>query len=86
MRRRQGAAYDAAAIGALAAGFFVVISAFAIAEVLKLFIDVEHNTRVAIPAQTGTPMSNPGGDGIKPGGRLADLDEETAEAALVRGH
>src|SRR4051812_26061718 len=33
-------------IVALIGGFFIVVSMLAIAEVLKLFIDVEHNTRV----------------------------------------
>src|SRR4051794_6350185 len=31
----------------LATGFFACLTMFAIAEVLKLFIDVEHNTRIA---------------------------------------
>src|SRR5687767_13863649 len=34
-------------LGALTAGFFLVLTMLAIAEVLKLFIDVEHNTRAA---------------------------------------
>src|SRR5687767_16023305 len=36
--------------GALAAAFFVVISMLAIAEVLKLFIDIEHNSRLTAVA------------------------------------
>src|SRR4051812_11205185 len=34
-------------LGALIGGFVVVLSMLAIAEVLKLFIDIEHNTRAA---------------------------------------
>ena len=88
-------------IGAVIAGFFMVVSLLAVAEVLKLFIDVEHNTRmnaagrIGMPAAVVTTASPTGiassaevarGDGA--GGRLAelDLDEETAEAALLRGH
>lgn len=74
------------AIGALAAGFFVVISTFAIAEVLKLFIDVEHNTRMAAHPSAATIPPASSGDGVKSGGRLAELEAETAEAALMRGH
>jgi hypothetical protein len=75
-----------AAAAILVSSFFIVITMLAIAEVIKLAIDVEHNTRVsALRAMRPlTPMENvePGRDG----GRLADLDEETAEAALLKGH
>jgi hypothetical protein len=95
-------------VGALAAGFFLVVSMLAIAEVLKLFIDMEHNTRMSavghmgIPATVATmpPADASSGlpaaaaatatptdpDGQRFGGRLHTLDEETAEAALLRGH
>jgi hypothetical protein len=88
-------------VGALIAGFFVVVSMLAVAEVLKLFIDIEHNTRVNAPGRIGMPAAvvttaSPGGIAVTSevvrgdgaGGRLADLDldEETAEAALLRGH
>src|SRR5438876_1230243 len=79
-------------IAALIASFFVIVSMLAVAEVLKLFIDIEHNTRMSAPGRVGMPASvtvatSPSGiaavevarsDG---GGRLAelDLDEETAE-------
>ena len=83
------------ALSALAATFFVTITMLAIAELLKLFIDVEHNTRAS--AMRGTTVtavgdggaviaSNDGGRDNVPGGRLHELDEETAEAALLRGH
>ena len=101
-------------IGALTAGFFLVLTMFAVAEVLKLFIDVEHNTRMAVPGRMGMPaMAMPGSGGVMvtesvtvatSGGdngvpmpapaatsaahvnRMSHLDEETAEAALIRGH
>jgi len=83
------------AVGALAAAFFVVISMLAIAEVFKLCIDVEHNTRVT--AMLMRPAMPPAPTGIEPGmtgvpgerqhtNRLDALDDETAEAALLRGH
>ena len=79
-----------------AAAFFLVISMLAIAEVFKLFIDVEHNTRMTAmlmrPAMPPTPTTSvePGMTGV-PGerqytNRLDALDDETAEAALLRGH
>ena len=96
------------AFGALAAGFFVILTMLAIAEVLKLVIDIEHNTRMSAPGRMGVPssmttagpetmvaVSDDGGAVIvtsqaqptaPAGGRLGALDEETAEAALLRGH
>lgn len=87
------------AIVSLAGTFFAVVGMLAIAEVLKLFIDVEHNTRTAAlasayrastttvettvagaPAAVATTTTSPDG------GRLSRIDEETAEAALIRGH
>lgn len=79
--------------GALAAGFLLVITMLAVAEVLKLFIDIEHNTRMsAANGRIGMPATmTPSAADIAStdGGRLgelASLDEETAEAALLRGH
>jgi len=85
---------------ALGAGFFMTVSALAVAEVLKLAIDVEYNTRMnASPTSTVVTVGSQGaevamigsgsgtderGNGL--GGRLGTLDEETAEAALFRGH
>ena len=77
------------AAAALGGGLFVVISMLAIAEVLKLFIDVEHNTRMAVPGRIGMPASVTPEVARSDGGhvnRLDALDEETAEAALLRGH
>ena len=79
------------ALGAVAATFFVVISMLAIAEVLKLFIDLEHNTRIAAlglakSATVTTTMPAAVDADIEHGNRISALDEETAEAALLRGH
>jgi hypothetical protein len=89
--------------GTVVGGFIGVISLLAVAELLKLFIDLEHNTRMAIPGRIGMPSSvevttvttseNNGGAGAgvgtltaTAGNRITALDEETAEAALIRGH
>ena len=82
--------------GALVGGFIAVISLLAVAEVLKLFIDIEHNSRMAVPGRIGMPatveVTTPDNNGgvstltATSGNRIAALDEETAEAALIRGH
>ena len=89
-----------AALGTLTAGFLLVLSMLAIAEVIKLVIDIEHNTRMAgnraaAPSSVAITTSDAAttvvaaeGDGaavLRPN-RLEALDEETAEAALLRGH
>jgi hypothetical protein len=72
------------AMGALVAGFYVVISMLAIAELIKLVIDIEHNTRMSAPRMgTEVPINVVMAGN---GGRLSNMDEETAEAALLRGH
>lgn len=74
----------------LAATFFVVIANVAIAELIKLAIDVERNTRMTASntaMATGAPAAVPGTPPA--GGRLAgiaDVQEESAESALIRGH
>ena len=82
--------------GALVGGFIAVVSMLAVAEVLKLFIDMEHNSRmlaggpaartmVAVgPGVAEVATVSTGGDGHI--NRIDALDEETAEAALIRGH
>src|SRR5436190_18221480 len=45
------------AAGAIGAGFLLIVSLLAVAEVLKLFIDLEHNTRMAVPGRMGMPAS-----------------------------
>jgi hypothetical protein len=85
-------------LGVLAATFFAVLAMLVIAEVIKLFIDVEHNTRLTasalasrgspIPAGTVVAPDSPNlvGDGMHTNRMAAYLDDETAEAALIRGH
>jgi hypothetical protein len=86
-------------VGALTAGFFLVLTMLAIAEVLKLVIDIEHNTRAAASRGAGMPavavatdagttvVAAADGDGApRTTNRIEALDEETAEAALLRGH
>jgi hypothetical protein len=95
-------------VGAIVGGFVMVVSLLAVAELLKLFIDLEHNTRMSMPGRIGMSMSLPSGEtavatvgaaeagsvasgnggplGIGAGNRITALDEETAEAALIRGH
>jgi hypothetical protein len=74
----------------LAGGFILVISSLAVAELLKLFIDIEHNTRMNAPGLIGMPShleaGQAVGSGNGPANRINALDEETAESALLRGH
>jgi hypothetical protein len=74
-----------AAAGVAAATFFLVITMLAIAEVLKLFMDIEHNSRGMSNVMVATSGSNVA---ISSGhtNRVSQLDEETAEGALLRGH
>jgi hypothetical protein len=77
------------ALQALAATFFGVITILAVAELIKLMIDVEHNTRMAA---VGSAAANGGATTVAVTGpdghtnRVTQLDEESAEAALLRGH
>jgi hypothetical protein len=89
----------AVTLQAIAATFFAVITILALAELIKLVIDVEHNTRMAaLNAAAPTMAVTPAADvavgttgtvaaaGNGPVNRMAELDEESAEAALLRGH
>ena len=74
-----------------AASFLVVISMLAIAEVIKLFIDMADSMRtmrvVSLSARPATPSSEELitlENGRR--NRISALDDETAEAALVLGH
>jgi hypothetical protein len=70
----------------LVGSFFVVITMLAIVEVIKLVIDIEHNTRIsALRAMRPLTPGEAAPAGVD-GGRLHELNEETAEAALLRGH
>ena len=80
------------AIVSLAGTCFAVIGSLAVAEVLKLFMDVEHNTRIAAmrtasdTTTTSTVVGGPNGPEAAHVNRIRELDEETAEGALLRGH
>ena len=85
------------ALQIFAVTFFGVVTILAVAELIKLLIDVEHNTRASAiattavangavaPARADIAASGDGGVHIN---RIAPLtvDEESAEAALLRGH
>jgi hypothetical protein len=76
------------AIVSLAGTCFAVIGSLAVAEVLKLFMDIEHNTRTYMTRPSGEAIATsvaPGRDGGHVN-RILELDEETAEGALIRGH
>jgi hypothetical protein len=80
------------AIVSLAGTCFAVIGSLAIAEVLKLFMDIEHNTRIATMRATGDTTATTTIAGATNGpeaahvNRMREMDEETAEGALLRGH
>jgi len=73
----------------LAITFFTVIFNVAVAELIKLAIDVEHNTRMT-SMNTAAIAFPPAGAAAAPSVPRHDarrrLAEETAEAALIRGH
>ena len=54
----------------------------AIAEGIKLFIDMADSLRI----MRGAAIVSNAGAATGDGGRIGTLDEETAEAALFRGH
>jgi hypothetical protein len=57
----------------------VVIATLMAAELIKLLIDVEHHTRaMAPPPPSPSPAAAPAA--------TDDLEQESAEAALIRGH
>ncbi|MGD0387948.1 MAG: hypothetical protein ABSC42_03250 [Tepidisphaeraceae bacterium] len=73
------------AAAALAGSVFAGALMLGAAEVIKLFVDLEHNTRMASLDRPTAPLSGP----TPAGGltnRISVLEEETAEAALIRGH
>jgi hypothetical protein len=75
--------------------FFGVVTILAVAELIKLVIDIEHNTRASAEIAAGnvvlTGAAASDGNGAAAAGhvnRIVTLasDEESAEAALLRGH
>jgi hypothetical protein len=71
--------------GVLVATFVLAVAVLAFAELIKLMIDVEHNTRIASMGgvSAGNGSATPAEGRIN---RMAEIDEESAEAALLRGH
>jgi hypothetical protein len=72
----------------LVATFVLTVATLAFAELIKLMIDVEHNTRItsmggAAAAGNGSAVVTEADGRIN---RIAEIDEESAEAALLRGH
>jgi hypothetical protein len=85
------------ACGLLAGTFFAALTMYAIAEVIKLFIDMSNSLRLMacnVPGMTTTTATTMAREGevmvtTEAGGhrnRLSFLDDETAEAALIKGH
>jgi hypothetical protein len=83
---------------ALAAAAFAVLTSLAIAELLKLFIDVEHNTRMAWMAASGTPapagttiaetetvVATSGGGRTAHVNRIAAISTSTADEETAEG-
>ena len=72
--------------GALVGTFVSAVVVLAFAELIKLMIDLEHNTRLTAmggaTAGNGAPVV--AGEGHV--NRMAMIEEESAEAALIRGH
>jgi hypothetical protein len=76
------------AAGFLVATFVLTVVMLAFAELIKLMIDVEHNTRITSMGGVSAAASNGGAATPVEGrvNRMAELDAESAEAALLRGH
>src|SRR5689334_16733399 len=49
-------------VGTIVGGFVMVVTLLAVAELLKLFIDIEHNSRMSMPGRMGMSMSLPSGE------------------------
>jgi hypothetical protein len=80
-------------LGIIGGTCLFVLTMLAIAEVLKLVIDIEHNTRMAAVGKVSDEMmaaanasATSTGAGERRSNRFESLNEETAEAALLRGH
>ena len=71
--------------GAVVGTFVSAVVVLAFAELIKLMIDVEHNTRMA--SMGSAAAGNGNAVSVEShGNRLTGIDEESAEAALLRGH
>ena len=82
-------------VGMLAGTFFAALTMYAVAEVIKLFIDMSNSLRLmacnvpgmtvtTTPASEGQVLVTTEASGHR--NRLSFLDDETAEAALIKGH
>jgi hypothetical protein len=74
--------------GALVGTFVLAVAVLAFAELIKLMIDVEHNTRMGAMGGAA-PAAGNGSAAVSVethSNRLTEIDEESAEAALLRGH
>lgn len=73
----------------LAMTFFVVVVDVAVAELIKLAIDLEHRTRIAAmrfaALAQGAPAPSLTAESAS-AVATGDADEESAETALIRGH
>jgi hypothetical protein len=73
----------------LAMTFFVVVVDVAVAELIKLAIDLEHRTRITATQFAALAQAAPAPSVTAERGNMATTghaDEESAEAALIRGH
>jgi len=77
------------AMMALAGSFFLIVGSLAVAEIIKLFMDIEHNTRQMAmrgSVEPTTTVVTPGNSDSGHINRMREMNEETAEGALLRGH
>ena len=75
------------AAAALVGSIFWCALMLGAAEIIKLFIDIEHNSRMAAMVRPMTPIpATEAPNAPSHVNRISVLEEETAEAALMRGH
>jgi hypothetical protein len=74
------------AAAALVSSIFGCALMLGAAEVIKLFVDLEHNTRMASMFRPMTPTSDQTPNAGGHVNRISIIEDETAEAALIRGH
>jgi hypothetical protein len=83
---------DRVIIGAfvLVGSFFLVVGSLAVSEIVKLFMDIEHNTRIhalrALGDEVVASTTSGNNETVVHTNRLREMEEETAEGALLRGH
>lgn len=72
--------------GSLVAAFVAVVGFLGAAETLKMFIDIERHARTLATRGDGFMATSAPAPEPTRVNRMAEFDEETAEAALMRGH